>query len=114
MRLGVAYAEGAAVAAQLWTVEGNTAWIHKLAHTEESKPLSPGTTLTAALFAHVIDGDRVALVDFGTGNDGYKRDWMEQVRPRYRLDMLRPCDPRNWPTMARAALRRLARRTKAG
>ena len=108
LRLAVASAEGQPIAAQLWTVEGGTAWIHKLAHTEDSKPLSPGTTLSAALFAEVIDRDKVALVDFGTGDDGYKRDWMEAVRLRYRLDMLRPKHPRNWPIIARAALRHLA------
>ena len=31
--------------------------------------------------AHVIDEDRVAPVDFGTGDDAYKRDWMEEVAP---------------------------------
>ncbi len=56
-------------------------------------PLSAGTTLTAALFAHVIDRDRVELVDFGTGDDPYKRDWMEQVRPRYRLACWSPRQP---------------------
>lgn len=89
-------------------MESGIAYIHKLAHTEDSKPLSPGTTLSAALFAHVIDRDRVELVDFGTGDDPYKRDWMEAVRPRYRLDMYDPRNPRAWPHLAKAALRRLA------
>jgi hypothetical protein len=114
MRLGLAFADGEPVAAQFWTVEGGTAFIHKLAHTEASKPLSPGTTLSAALFEYVIDIDRVGLVDFGTGNDGYKRDWMEEVRPRYRLDMLRPGWPGNWPAIAKHMLRRLAQRGKHG
>lgn len=114
LRLGLAYAEGRAVAAQMWTVEGGTAFIHKLAHREEAKPLSPGTVLSAALLRRVIDEDKVALVDFGTGDDGYKRDWMEEVRPRYRLDLLRPGAPRNWPFLARRALKRLARRGKRG
>ena len=114
LRLGVAHAEGRAIAAQMWTVEGGTAFIHKLAHREDAKPLSPGSVLSAALFRHVIDIDRVTLVDFGTGNDGYKRDWMEQVRPRYRLDMFRPLDPRNWPFFAKHTIRRLAGRSKHG
>ena len=105
LRLGLAFAEGEPVAAQFWTVEHGTAFIHKLAHTEASKPLSPGTTLSAALFKEVIDHDRVELVDFGTGNDPYKRDWMEQVRPRYQLEMYRPGWPGNWPRIARSALR---------
>ena len=107
LRMGLAFAGGEPVAAQFWTTEHGTAFIHKLAHTEESKPLSPGTTLSAALFEQVIDRDRVSLVDFGTGNDGYKADWMEAVRPRYSLEMYRPAWPGNWSRMARAALRSL-------
>ena len=107
LRMGLAFAGGEPVAAQFWTTEHGTAFIHKLAHTEASKLLSPGTTLSAALFEQVIDRDRVSLVDFGTGNDGYKADWMEAVRPRYSLEMYRPAWPGNWPRMARAALRSL-------
>ena len=109
LRLGIARADGQPVAAQLWTVEHGTAYIHKLAHTKAAKPLSPGTTLSAALFEQVIDHDRVDLVDFGTGDDPYKRDWMEAVRPRYRLELFRPGHPGNWPSIARRMLRGLAR-----
>lgn len=108
LRFALALAEGKPVAAQFWTVEAGTAFIHKLAHIEEYKPLSPGTTLSAALFERVIDRDKVAMVDFGTGDDGYKRDWMEAVRMRYRIELLRPIKPRNWPLIAKAGLRRLA------
>jgi hypothetical protein len=107
IRLAVARHEGEAVAAQFWTVEDGTAYIHKLAHRESAKPLSPGTTLTAALLEHVIDRDRVEWVDFGTGDDGYKRDWMDEARPRYRLQCWRKGDPRNWPAIAKARLRTL-------
>jgi hypothetical protein len=105
LRLGIALAEGAPVAAQMWTVEGGTAWIHKLAHREAARPLSPGSVLSAALFRHVIDVDQVDLVDFGTGDDPYKRDWMEIVRPRYKLDMFRPWSLKNWPILGRDLLR---------
>lgn len=112
LRLAVGHAEidgvTRAVAAQFWTVEGGTAYIHKLAHIEAAKPLSPGTALSAALFEEVIDRDHVTLVDFGTGDDGYKRDWMEFQRPRYRLSMMRLNDPRQWPKIAKLTFRRLA------
>lgn len=110
LRLGIARLQGVAVAAQLWTVEGSTAFIHKLAHTEQAKAISPGTTLSAALFERVIDRDKVTLVDFGTGDDPYKRDWMESQRPRISLDCLNPANPRAWPHIALAALRHLAGR----
>ena len=114
LRLGIARHEGEIVAAQAWTVEDGVAYIHKLAHLESAKPLSPGTTLTAALFEHVIDRDRVEWVDFGTGDDPYKRDWMEQVRPRYRLTCWRPADARNWLAIGKALLRKLVSRPPAG
>lgn len=114
MRFALAVAEGQPVAAQFWTVEAGTAFIHKLAHIEEAKPLSPGTTLSAALFEQVIDGDGVEMVDFGTGNDSYKRAWMEEVRTRYRVEMLRPLRPGNWARIAKAGLRRLAQATGHG
>ncbi|MFM5917994.1 MAG: GNAT family N-acetyltransferase [Novosphingobium sp.] len=110
LRLALAHADGEPVAAQFWTVENGTAYIHKLAHTEASKPLSPGTTLSAALFERVIDIDKVETVDFGTGDNPYKRDWMEEIRPRYRLTMYRPGWPGNWPRMAKAALRHMLKR----
>jgi hypothetical protein len=114
LRLGLAMSEGEPIAAQFWTVEAGTAFIHKLAYRQEARPLSPGTTLSAALFAHVIDRDRVELIDFGTGDDGYKRDWMERVRTRYRLELMRPGVPANWPAIGRNAVRSLAGRVARG
>lgn len=107
LRLGLACHEGAAIAAQFWTVENGTAYIHKLAHLESHKQLSAGTTLSAALFEHAIDTDKVALIDFGTGDQGYKADWMEETRPRYRIDCLDPASPRAWPPLAKRLLRQI-------
>lgn len=85
-RMGLARIDGAAVAAQYWTVEDGTAFIHKLAHVEDSLKASPGTLLSAALFRHVIAVDGVRRIDFGTGNDAYKRDWMNRHEPLWRLE----------------------------
>lgn len=101
LRLGLAYIDGKPVAAQLWTSENGIALIHKLAHDERALKASPGTLLSAALFQYVIDVDRVDLIDFGTGNDRYKSDWMEEIRPRYRLDMFWPHNPMSWPYIAK-------------
>lgn len=106
LRLGVARADGVTVAAQCWTVENSIAYIHKLAHLESHKALSAGTTLSAALFEHVIDIDRASLIDFGTGDQSYKADWMEAVRPRFRIDCLNPVRPRSWAPLAKRMLRR--------
>ncbi|KEO91576.1 hypothetical protein EH31_02590 [Erythrobacter longus] len=107
LRLGLAFREGAAVAAQCWTVENGTAFIHKLAHLESMKKLSAGTTLSAALFKHTIDKDRVDVIDFGTGTQSYKADWMEDTRPRYSIDCLDLSAPRAWIALARLTAKRL-------
>ncbi|MEO1731389.1 MAG: GNAT family N-acetyltransferase [Pseudomonadota bacterium] len=107
LRLGLARHEGQAIAAQFWTVEGGIAYIHKLAHLESHKHLSAGTTLSAALFAHAIDTDKVSLIDFGTGDESYKRDWMEDTRPRYQIDCLDMRQPSAWLDLARLSLGRL-------
>ena len=96
MRLGLAYIEGKPVAAQLWTVENGEALIHKLAHVDEATKSSPGTLLSVAMFQYAIDIDHVNLIDFGTGNDPYKRDWMEDVRDRFRLELFWPNHPLSW------------------
>lgn len=86
LRLGIAHKNGRPVAAQLWTIDGDTATIHKLAYDEAFKPLSPGSILGHAMFAHVIDRDRPALIDYGTGDDGYKAAWMDERRSLRRIE----------------------------
>lgn len=116
LRMGVAYAQiegvNQPVAAQMWTVENGTAYIHKLAYIEAAKPISPGTSLSAALFKRVIDGDHVHTVDFGTGDDPYKRDWMEESRPRYRITAYHPRRPDQWGAIAKSLLRRIRARVR--
>jgi hypothetical protein len=107
LRLGLAFHEGTAIAAQFWTVENGIAYIHKLAHLESHKHLSAGTTLSAALFEHVIDHDRVRLIDFGTGDQSYKADWMEAVRPRFCIDCLDARRPRAWLPLVKRIMRRI-------
>ncbi len=114
LRLGIARHEGRAVAAQFWTVEDGTAFIHKLAHLEEAVPLSAGTVLTAALFERVIDRDRVEMVDFGTGDDPYKSMWMEETRRATGSNACAPATRANWIRLAKAALRKLASGSGAG
>ena len=107
LRFGMAWHDDQPVAAQCWTVENGTAFIHKLAYLESARHLSAGTTLSAALFKHVIDRDGVDLVDFGTGDQPYKADWMNAVRPRYRIDCLDLKQPRAWMDLARLTMNRL-------
>lgn len=91
LRLGIARKDGRPVAAQLWTVEGGTATIHKLAYVEDAKELSPGTVLGVEMFRHALDVDRVGRIDYGTGDDPYQREGMEE---RHMLGAMSAYNPR--------------------
>jgi hypothetical protein len=93
LRLGIASIDNEPVAAQLWTLENGRAVIHKLAHLESAKEKSPGSVLTAAMFEHVIDQHQVSLIDFGTGDDHYKADWMDSRAPLYTVQLFNPRRP---------------------
>ncbi len=104
LRLGFARLGEQPVATQLWTVENGTALIHKLAHDQAFDGASPGSLLSHAMFAAAIDGDRVDLIDYGTGDNGYKSDWMEQREVLHRLDFFNPRFASAWLPAARTAI----------
>ena len=114
LRLGIATLEGRAVAAQLWTVSHGRAIIHKLAHRQDVAELSPGTILSKVMFEHVIDRDRVNLIDFGTGDDRYKADWMGTRVMRMRVELYNLRSPRGVFGASKAWVRSLAARSTSG
>ncbi|MCG7929080.1 hypothetical protein A3197_13120 [Candidatus Thiodiazotropha endoloripes] len=88
LRLAILYINNHPVAAQFWFVAHGKASIFKLVYDEAWKRYSPGTILLAYLMEHVIDRDKVEEIDFLTGNDAYKQDWMSQRRQRWRLSCI--------------------------
>lgn len=114
LRMGIATIDDAPVAAQLWTVENGRAIIHKLAHLETAAAQSPGSILTAAMFEHVIDQDHVDIVDFGTGDDRYKADWMDARAPLYTVRLFDPMQPSGFLGAIRAWAGSLAGRGGRG
>ena len=109
LRMGFVRHEGIPVAAQLWLVHGRTAYIYKLAYDERYKATSVGTLLTHYLFRHVIEADRVRTVDYLTGDDAYKAQWMEERRALYRLTLSNPRRPRGALQALEYGLRRRGR-----
>ena len=113
LRLGIGRIGGEAIAAQLWTVENGVAIIHKLAHRDDAGEFSPGSLLSAAMFEHAIDVDRVTLIDFGTGDDPYKRDWMDSCAPLYTLELFNAYRPQGLAKAARAHAAALVARLRS-
>jgi len=85
IRLAVLYINDCPAAAQLWFVNHAEASIFRLAYDENWKSYSPGSILTSFLMEYVIDDDKVAQIDFLTGNEPYKQDWMSARRECYAL-----------------------------
>ena len=92
-RLAILYINGRPAAAQLWFVLHNKANIFRLAYDETWSRYSPGSILTSYLMEYVINTDQVDEIDFLTGNEVYKQDWMSERRQRYLLSCVRKRKP---------------------
>ena len=80
LRLGLLLLDSRPIAAQIWFSASRSAAIFKLVFDQEFSDFSPGTVLTVELLRRVIDVDGVESVDFLTGDDAYKRQWMNKRR----------------------------------
>jgi hypothetical protein len=84
-RLGVLSVDRKPVAAQLWFVAHGKGYIFRLAYDQSWQGYSPGSILTARMMEHVIEVDRAHSIDFLTGNETYKQDWMSERQERCAL-----------------------------
>jgi hypothetical protein len=94
LRLGLAWLEDVPIAAQFWFVWRRRAFIFKLAYDEAYSKHSAGTILSARLFQHTLEEDRVIEIDYLTGDDEYKRSWMSDRRERTGLLACNLASPR--------------------
>ena len=101
LRLGVWSLAGQPVAVQFWIVEHGQATVLKLAHDEAFKAHSPGTVLTALMLRHLLDQEHISVIDFGRGDDAYKRDWAAERRQRIGLLLIAPWRPSGLLALAR-------------
>ncbi|MFT5720522.1 MAG: ribosomal protein S18 acetylase RimI-like enzyme [Motiliproteus sp.] len=90
LRMGLLEIDAVPVAAQLWYLNGQTAYIFKLAHDPDFEQYSVGSLLTQFLLKQVIDTDGVNKVDFLLGDDAYKQDWMSTRGEFWGLAAYRP------------------------
>jgi len=82
LRLGIAWLNDQPIAVQFWFTRSRRAYIFKLAYDEKYAKLSAGTVLTAFMIRHSLEQDQVVEIDYLTGDDVYKRDWMAARRER--------------------------------
>ncbi|MDH3646646.1 MAG: GNAT family N-acetyltransferase [Gammaproteobacteria bacterium] len=90
-RIGLAWVDGQPAATQFWIKDHDRAVIYKLAYDEKFADLSIGSLLSKTMFQHAIDVESVAEIDYGVGDEAYKRDWMSDCR---QLSGLMACNRR--------------------
>jgi hypothetical protein len=101
VRLAIAYIEGDAAAAQIWLVRKRHATIFKLAHVSDQDRHSPGTLLTYWMLRQLAQTERIETIDFGRGDDNYKRQWMSACGERLGLIAANPRSIKGIAAMAR-------------
>lgn len=100
LRFGVLEINKTPAAAQFWIVWGSKATIFKLVHAEVFSAFSPGTLLTMHMIQRVLEVDRPVEIDFGRGDDTYKRMWLSSSRERWGIEA---ANPGTWRGLAMCA-----------
>jgi CelD/BcsL family acetyltransferase involved in cellulose biosynthesis len=88
-RLALCHLNGQPIAAQLWVVVAGTATVLKLAHDQRFDKQSPGTVLTAFAIRALMERDQIDRLDFGRGDDPYKRGWATRRTPHIGVQSVR-------------------------
>jgi hypothetical protein len=94
-RFAILYINEQPAAAQIWFVVHGKANIYRLVFDENWKSYSPGSILTQYLMRYVVDTDKVTEIDFLTGNERYKQDWMTVRRERLGIRFAKQPEQKN-------------------
>ena len=90
LRLGLIKIDDRPIAVHFWIVKYQHAYIFKLAHDKAFDAYSPGTVLMAEMVRFVMENDQVTRLDFMSGDDKYKQDWMSERREKLLLTAYNP------------------------
>jgi len=86
--LGILEVAGEPAAVQLWIRVGASWGVFKLAYDPRFRDLSVGTILTARMIESFFAAGPFAELDFLSGDDSYKKDWMADRREHYGFEAI--------------------------
>jgi len=66
------------------------------------------------MIRHALETDHAAELDFGRGDDTYKKDWAPLRRPRAGLLLANPWRPAGLVAVARSLVRGVVRKARPG
>ncbi len=107
LRLAVLWRCDVPVAVQYWIVANGTASVLKLAHDMAEDRASPGTVLSAWAIRQMMEHEKITLLDFGRGDDPYKRQWASTRNPHIGIMAANPRHPSGALLIARHMAGRL-------
>lgn len=85
IRLACIYLDGRPVATKLAFFQDGVLSQFKAAYDPEFKDFGLGTVMNAMFFAHMLDSERVELLDFGNGDEPHKSNWADTRLRRWIL-----------------------------
>jgi len=93
LRLGIVRLGDIPVAAHFWIVKRQIAFIYKLAHDKRFDSYSPGTVLMGKMIEYTMKVDNITKLDFLSGDDTYKQDWMSNRQEKIQIHAYNPGKP---------------------
>ena len=87
-KLGILSVDGEPAAAQIWFKIGLAWGVFKLAYRPQFRRYSVGTLLTASMIECLFTESMPSEIDFLSGDDAYKRDWVGQKREHFGMELI--------------------------
>lgn len=88
--IAICFVNDKPIAAQIWLEwQKGHLCIYKLAYDQDYHQYSPGSLLLQHMMQYVFDQKLANEIDFGRGDDRYKREWLSDLRDYWGLVLLK-------------------------
>jgi CelD/BcsL family acetyltransferase involved in cellulose biosynthesis len=85
LRLGFLFLNNLPIAAQFRIVSNGLAYFLKTSYDQNYRSFAPGIILLSKMIPYLLDNDKVTEIDYGSGDESYKGNWVCDKREIRRL-----------------------------